>query len=137
MAKVVGLTMVGGAYHNGHYCPGWDIVHLDNDTQFTVPDSAKLGMSGVLDIADQRGHDTKSYRQRLEVWVKTGTMPEEEITFGTLALEAYFFLPGSLLCYRKINDRQAGYYPQSIRQIVDFPADTVVEHEWQRNKIRS
>jgi hypothetical protein len=75
MAKVVGLTMVGGAYHNGRYCPGWNTVKLSDGTQFTVPDSAP-GMNGVLDFADQRGHDSTRYRQRLDTWVKTGTMPD-------------------------------------------------------------
>lgn len=56
------------------------------------------------------------------------------ITFGFLALEAYFFLPGSLMCYRKINDTQAVCYPQSTRQVVTFYSDTPVEHDWQRSQ---
>ena len=50
------------------------------------------------------------------------------LTFDTLALEAYFFLPGSAMCYRKINDRQAVCFPQSEKQIVTFPATQEVEY---------
>jgi hypothetical protein len=55
-------------------------------------------------------------------------------TFGILALEAYFFLPGSLMCYRKISDTQAVCFPQSEKQIVSFYADTPVEYEWRRTR---
>ena len=54
------------------------------------------------------------------------------MTFIELALEAYFFLPDSLMCYRKINDKQAVCYPQSNPVVVDFSGDTEVEYEWQR-----
>ena len=54
------------------------------------------------------------------------------ITFGILALEAHFFLPDSLMCYRKINDSQAVCYPQSTPQIVNFNSDTPVEYDWEK-----
>ena len=56
------------------------------------------------------------------------------ITFGILALEAYFFLPGSLMCYRKISDTQAVFFPQSKKEVVTFYQDTPVEHPWQRKQ---
>ena len=54
------------------------------------------------------------------------------ITFVTLALDALFFLPDSLLCYRKVSDTQAVCYPTSTQQVVSFSADTIVEYQWQR-----
>ena len=57
------------------------------------------------------------------------------ITFGTLALEAYFSLPGGSLCYRKISDTQAVCFPQNHPQFVRFTSDEVVEHAWQREQI--
>lgn len=55
--------------------------------------------------------------------------------FGELALEAYFFLPESLMCHRKINDRQAICYPMSQPHIVNIAADQEVEYEWQRKRM--
>ena len=74
MAAVIGLKMVGGAYRNGRYMPGWNEFTLDNGkTEHVGPDVP--GMDGVLAEADKRGHDTARYRERLAVWVKTGVMP--------------------------------------------------------------
>ena len=75
MAQVTGLRMVGGAYHNGRYSPGWNNIELDNGQTIYIPDTNVKGMNRVLDKADQKGHDTTQYRNRLETWVKTGQMP--------------------------------------------------------------
>ena len=74
MAAVIGLRMVGAAYHNGRRMPGWNEITLDSGKTETVSNDS-LGMDGVLDIADKRGYDTKRYRERLAAWVKTGVMP--------------------------------------------------------------
>lgn len=55
------------------------------------------------------------------------------LIFGELALEAYFFLPKSGMCYRKINDREAACYPTSEKQVVQIDANQVVEYSWLRS----
>jgi hypothetical protein len=77
MAAVIGWTLVGGAYRRGHYIPGWDVVKLDDGTQYNVYGN-KTAVNGLLEDADKRGHDTKRMRERTAEWVKTGKMPPHE-----------------------------------------------------------
>ena len=74
MAKVIGLRLVGGAYNNGRYIPGWDEIALDDGTTIYNGDTS-TGMTALLNLAEKKGHDTKRFRERLEIWVKTGQMP--------------------------------------------------------------
>lgn len=73
--SVVGITMVGGAYHNGRYCHGWNVAILSDGTKRFVSDTLNGGINRILDYCDSLGFDTAQYRKRLDIWVKTGKMP--------------------------------------------------------------
>lgn len=74
MANVVSVSTVGSAYHNGRRCPGWGTFTLDNGHTETVGESMAY-IDSVLNEADKQGHNTARYRERLDLWVKTGNMP--------------------------------------------------------------
>jgi hypothetical protein len=74
--KVIGISMVGGAYHRGKYCPGWGklAVELDNGTvkEYYVPSKHSNGFDAILKFADESGFDTEQQRKDIDNWVKTG-----------------------------------------------------------------
>jgi hypothetical protein len=74
MAKVVELQMIGGAYHNGRYYPGWGNIRLDNGKRLYVGEKESNGWKALLDYADQQGYDIEEMRAKVENWVKTGRM---------------------------------------------------------------
>lgn len=76
MARVIALRMVGGAYQRGMYSPGWGQAYLSDGTTLTTCER-QSHFDAILEVAEQRGHDTTRMRARLEVWVKTGQMPPE------------------------------------------------------------
>lgn len=69
--EVIGLRLMGGAYKNGHYIPGWNEVTLEGGKTFVVGNLSG-GMNAILDYADSLGYSTTDYRGRLDNWVKTG-----------------------------------------------------------------
>lgn len=75
MAVVVGVKMVGEAYHNGRRCPGFGQVRFDNGSTMYVSEANCIGLEGCLNMADNAGHDTRQFRRDLKVWVKTGRFP--------------------------------------------------------------
>ncbi len=67
--SVLSISLVGGAYRNGRYCPGWSEAKLDNGT------TTYLGGEGdsAVKAAQEQGYDTQDYEAKLDKWVKTGS----------------------------------------------------------------
>lgn len=80
MAKVIGVSLIGGAYHNGRYSPGGGKVELDNDMVMHIAEAEAIGFQGCLNVAEQAGHDTKQFRRDLREWVKTGRFPNAKLS---------------------------------------------------------
>jgi hypothetical protein len=72
--KVVNVKLVGCAYKNGFRMPGWATASLSDGRELYVPEEKAVGFSGVLEAVKDRA-DVEEYRGRLDVWVRTGTMP--------------------------------------------------------------
>jgi len=77
MPKVINLTMVGGAYRRGTYCPGWGTVTLDDDSSFYVSEGDAYP-NQMLEIAKKKGYSVENMKRRLDVWCKTGVMPNAQ-----------------------------------------------------------
>jgi len=68
------VSLVGGAYRNGRYCPGFAQATLDDgSTQFLGGEEVK-GFDGAVEVCKARGIDTATFERKLDNWVKTGKL---------------------------------------------------------------
>lgn len=73
--KLVGLKSVGSAMKRGVTYPGFAQGTLDDGQTIYVPEADCKGFDGAVGYIERQGVDAQEFRQRLDQWVKTGTMP--------------------------------------------------------------
>lgn len=80
--RVVGVQLIGGSYEykTGFRRPGCNVAILSDGTKICVAEEESEGITGLLDYIDKnikKNVDTSIFRKRIEVWIKTGTLPTE------------------------------------------------------------
>jgi len=71
--SVVNIKLTGDNYKGGYHY-SWSVVTLSDNNEIIVPEEIACGFNAVLKAVENKA-DITSFRNRLDVWIKTGIMP--------------------------------------------------------------